>query len=77
MKARPQRRVVSEASFDAAVARLGGYQRLDPVLFPVIDSLYADPFGFPSIEDDWTPLCRYATTKPTAGLSIIYGCVYH
>jgi len=68
MRARRQRRVVSEVSFDVAVERLGGYQRLDSVLFPVVDSLYADPFGFPIVEDDWIPLCRYVLTKPTMGL---------
>ncbi|HVH77624.1 MAG TPA: hypothetical protein VM755_22130 [Stellaceae bacterium] len=60
--------MVFEASFEAAVAQLGGYQRLDSVLFPVIDSLYADPFGFPVVEDGWIPFCRYAVTKPTLEL---------
>ena len=64
MRARQPRRVVFEASFEAAVVKFGGYQRLDPVLFPIVDSLYANPFGFPVLEDDWIPLCRFAVTKP-------------
>jgi hypothetical protein len=59
-----QRRVVFEKTFDLTVEQFGGYQRLDPVLEPVSDSLYANPFGFPLVEDDWFPACRYVVTKP-------------
>ncbi len=65
----PARRVASDHAFDRQVEKLGGYERLDPVLFPVIDSLYANPYGaFRVEENDWTPLCRYIVTKPTDDL---------
>jgi hypothetical protein len=63
------RRVASNPAFDRQVEKLGGYERLDPVLFPVIDSLYANPYGaFLVDENEWTPLCRYIITKPTHDL---------
>jgi hypothetical protein len=64
----PGRRVVSDHAFDRQVERLGGYERLDLVLNPVVDSLYANPYGALTIEDDWFPLCRYVSTKPQNGL---------
>ena len=63
------RRVVSDQQFDRQVERLGGYERLDRILYPVIDSLYANPFGTSVIdESDWMPLCRYVSTIPQDGL---------
>jgi hypothetical protein len=60
-----ERRVVSDHAFDGQVAQLGGYERLDDVLAPVIDSLYANPYGaFVIMENEWTSLCRYICTKP-------------
>ena len=64
----PGRRIVSDHAFDRQVERLGGYERLDPVLNPVIDSLYANPYGAFMVEDDWVPLCRYVCTKAVLGL---------
>jgi hypothetical protein len=59
----PPRKVVFAESFDTAVERYGGYERLDIVLAPVVDGLYAHPYGYPLVEDEWYPLCRYARTK--------------
>jgi hypothetical protein len=63
-----QRRVVFEKTFDLAVEPFGGYQHLDPILEPVVDSLYANPLGFPLAEDDWFSACRYVVTKPWCDL---------
>ena len=60
---RGPRRVLFDQSFDVAVERYGGYERLDIILDPIVDGLYANPYGYPVIEDDWYPLCRYARTK--------------
>jgi len=63
------RRVASNPAFDRQVEKLGGYERLDPVLFPVIDSLYANPYGaFLVDENEWTQIGRYIITKPTHDL---------
>ena len=63
------RRVLSDHGFDRQVERLGGYEKLDSILYPVVDSLYANPFGAPVIDEtEWMPLCRYICTKPQRGL---------
>lgn len=59
-----RRVVVFEETFAFAVEAFGGYQRLDRILEPVVDSLYANPFGAQLVEDNWFPLCRYIVTKP-------------
>jgi hypothetical protein len=62
------RRIYSDAEFDQQVAALGGYEKLDPALNPVIDGLYDDPYGYPIIQNDWISLRRYARTIPQNGL---------
>jgi hypothetical protein len=62
------RRVYSDAEFDQQVSALGGYEKLDLVLNPVIDGLYDDPYGYPLIQNDWIPLRRYARTVPQIDL---------
>ena len=62
------RRVRSSRDFDHQVERLGGYEKLDLVLNPVVDGLYADPYGYIVIQHDLLPLCRYARTIPQDGL---------
>lgn len=61
---RGNRRVYSSAEFDRQVADLGGYEKLDPVIGPVVDGLYDDPYGYPVIQHDLIPLRRYARTIP-------------
>lgn len=58
------RRVRSSHDFDHQVGRLGGYEKLDLVLNPVVDGLYIDPYGYNIIQHDLIPLCRYARTIP-------------
>jgi hypothetical protein len=60
----PGRRVRSSHEFDHQVEALGGYEKLDPVLNPVVDGLYIDPYGYNIIQHDLIPLCRYARTIP-------------
>lgn len=62
------RRVRSSHEFDCQVEGLGGYEKLDLVLNPVVDGLYSDPYGYTIIQDDWIPLCRYARTIPQGDL---------
>ena len=63
------RRVVSDHNFDRQVEKLGGYEKLDPILYPLIDSLYANPFGAAVIDEgEWMPLCRYICTRPQLDL---------
>jgi hypothetical protein len=58
------------------VEKLGGYEKLDPILYPVIDSLCANPFGAAVIdESEWMPLCRYMCTRPQLdppGFTVIF-----
>lgn len=63
------RRVYSSHKFDRQVDRLGGYEKLDPLLEPVIDGLYANPYGYPLVQNDWLPACRYAHTLPHGDVS--------
>jgi hypothetical protein len=58
------RKIISDQLFDREVERLGGFEKIDRALQPIIDALYANPYGFRVIQDDWFPLCRYAVTKP-------------
>jgi hypothetical protein len=62
------RRIRSSREFDRQVEALGGYEKLDLVLDPVVDGLYTDPYGYTVIQDDWMPLCRYARTVPVDDL---------
>jgi len=62
------RKIISDDAFDREVERLGGFEKFDPILAPIIDGLYANPYGYPTIQHDWFPLCRYAMTKPARGL---------
>jgi hypothetical protein len=62
------RRIISDHLFDREVERLGGFEKIDRALLPIIDALSANPYGFRIIQDDWFPLCRYAVTKPFDGL---------
>ena len=39
------RQIIFDATFDAAVERLGGYILVDEALDPILDGLY--PYGFP------------------------------
>jgi|HubBroStandDraft_6_1064221.scaffolds.fasta_scaffold63714_2 hypothetical protein len=65
---RGSRVVVFDQTFDDAVERYGGYERLDIVLAPIVDGLYANPYGYPLVQDDWYALCRYARTKAFEGI---------
>jgi len=65
---RGPRRVLFSDEFGEMVKRYGGYERLDPILAPIVDGLYENPYGYPTVEDDWFSLCRYAKTKPTIEL---------
>jgi hypothetical protein len=62
------RRICSSHEFDRQVETLGGYEKLDPILSPIIDGLYIDPYGYRLIQNDWIPLCRYAHTIPQDSL---------
>lgn len=69
------RRIYSSHLFDRQVERLGGYEKLDPILEPVIDGLYLNPYGYTLIQNDWIQACRYAHTIPRGdvpGLVIIF-----
>jgi hypothetical protein len=54
----------SSHEFDRQVEELGGYEKLDQVLDPIVDGLYVDPYGYAVLENDWISLCRYARTIP-------------
>jgi hypothetical protein len=62
------RRIRSSREFDRQIETLGGYEKLDLVLDPIVDGVYIDPYGYTVIQDDWTPLCRYARTIPVDDL---------
>jgi hypothetical protein len=61
------RKIISDQWFDREVERLGGFEKLDPILAPIIESLYSNPYVYPTIQNDWVRLCRYAATKPAHG----------
>jgi hypothetical protein len=61
------RQIIFDPAFDAAVDHLGGYILVDEALDPILDGLARNPYGFPSIENDWVKI-RYAITRPTAFL---------
>lgn len=58
------RTIISDHCFDREVERLGGFEKVDPILAPIIDGLYSNPYGYPTIQADWFALCRYVVTKP-------------
>jgi hypothetical protein len=61
------RKIISDEWFDREVGRLGGFEKIDPIIAPIVESLYANPYGYPIIQNDWVQLCRYATTKRVQG----------
>ena len=58
------RRVCSSHEFDRQVEELGGYEKFDDILAPIIDGLYYNPYGYCIAQNDWVKLCRYARTIP-------------
>jgi hypothetical protein len=60
------RNIVEGPNFSECVARLGGYRAVDRALETIIEALMRNPFGFPSIENDWVRI-RYARTTMIEG----------
>jgi hypothetical protein len=60
------RNIIEGPNFSECVARLGGYRAVDRALETIIEALMRNPFGFPSIENDWVRI-RYARTTMIEG----------
>jgi hypothetical protein len=48
-----RRKVTFEKECDAAAEALGGYEKIDQMLFGFLEALERDPRGFPKIATDW------------------------
>lgn len=62
-----RRMIIYQPSFTKAVARLGGYRRIDIALESVMNGLEMDPAGFEIIRDG-TNSARWAKTKAIPGI---------
>jgi hypothetical protein len=60
------RNIIEGPNFSECVARLGGYRAVDRALETIIEALMRNPFGFPSIQNDWVRI-RYARTTMIEG----------
>lgn len=60
---RMARLVIFAASCDIAATALGGYERIDCSLEPMMQGLVVNPYGFPLIESDYYR-ARYISTIP-------------
>lgn len=60
---RYNREIFFSPNCDEAADKIGGYQRLDDSLIPVLDALEKNPYGFPKNESDWYSY-RAIITKP-------------
>jgi hypothetical protein len=56
------RQIIEGANFARCVEAVGGYRAVDRALETIIEALMRNPYGFPSIENDWCRI-RYARTK--------------
>jgi hypothetical protein len=60
-----RRRFIEEHSFSDAALKIGVYA-VDKAMEPIIEALVRNPYGFPSIENDFVRF-RYAVIKKTQG----------
>jgi hypothetical protein len=60
------RNIFFSENCNAAAEAVGGYQRIDVSLIPILDALERNPYGFPKVESDWFS-ARYIVTKPFEG----------
>jgi hypothetical protein len=60
------REIIEGPHFSESVQRLGGYRAIDLALETVMEALVRNPYGFPSIENDWVRI-RYARTRMIEG----------
>lgn len=56
-----RRKIVEEHSFSDAAMRVGAYA-VDRAMEPIIEALVRNPYGFPTVENDFVRF-RYAVTK--------------
>lgn len=60
------REIIEGLHFAECVERLGGYRAIDLALETIMEALIRNPYGFPSIENDWVKI-RYARTRMIEG----------
>lgn len=60
------RGIIEGPEFSNCVERLGGYRAVDRALETIMEALIRNPYGFPSIENDWVKI-RYARTRMIEG----------
>jgi hypothetical protein len=60
------RNIIESDHFSKCVESLGGYRAIDRALETIIEALVRNPYGFPSIENDWVRF-RYARTTMIEG----------
>lgn len=54
--------IVEDASFAAAVNKIGGYEKVDLALSTIMDGLTRNPFGYKEVSNSVMTF-RYAVTK--------------
>jgi hypothetical protein len=60
------RQVIEGEYFAQSVESLGGYRAVDLALETIVEALMHNPYGFPSVENDWCKI-RYARTTMIEG----------
>ena len=58
-----RREIVFSIECSKAAESLGGFARLDPALAPIWDGLSRNPYGFETIQTDYSNVSRYVVTK--------------
>jgi len=69
------RNIFFSMNCDTAAEAVGGYERIDGSLIPILDALERNPYGFPRVESDWFA-ARYIVTKPFEGAPALVWLFY-